>query len=308
MILLQSFNYRVLDFFHDAPQPDTSRAIALSFLHQLNELKADLEQGDYMASCGRLNANLLFMDMLSTESWLLEVALEGEPWFYFHPCSPPTSSVDMALSHRTALLWKRVDNNKAFIQRLQEIPEAAFPNMVFAVYSWLCALFNSHMRAAARLFQDVADHERNNKGQQPSDTSFQQLEAQIVATRVDFSAASATLLQAFEGAWGRNRDTFSEETELGRLRRGMELASHCFEKKIRTFTDGGGDSTAQNDDGLDSRPTNGIRGTVEDVVPAHPYSDGWALPGEPTTPGLRMIIPDEDFWNSFMNDFSQPYN
>jgi len=243
-------------------------------------------------------ANLLSMDMLSTESWLLEVALEGEPWFYFHPCSPPTSSVDMALPHRTALLWRRIENNKAFIQRLREIPETAFPNMVFALYSWLCAMLNSHMRAAARLFQDVDDNDAN----------FQKIEAPIVADRVDFSATSTALLQAFENAWGGKRDAFSEETELGRLRRGMELAQHCFEKRIRTFTGGGGDNTAQGEDGLISRPSTNINtGGTMGVLPAL-QADGWALPEESTSPGLRMIVPDEDFWNSFMNDFSQTYS
>lgn len=249
-------------------------------------------------------ASLLSMDMLSTESWLLEVALEGEPWFYFHPCSPLTSSIDMVLPHRTALLWRRVENNKAFTQRLQEIPEAAFPNMVFAIYSWLCAILNSHMRAAARLLQDVADNERNNTGQQPCDTNFQRFEAQIVANRVDFSAASTALLQAFEHAWGRNRNASSEETELGRLRRGMELASHCFGKRIRTFTGDGGDSTLQSGDRPNSRSTTSNAGGAIEEVMLTPQADGWTLVDESTSPGLKMIIPDEDFWNSFMNDFS----
>ena len=68
MILLQSFNYRILDFFHgtahDAPgaggnQPDTNRAIASSFLHQLVQLKADMEQRDYMANCGQLTGEFI---------------------------------------------------------------------------------------------------------------------------------------------------------------------------------------------------------------------------------------------------------
>lgn len=67
MILLQTFNYRVLDFFQDAAhadrsienQPDTNRAIALSFLQELAQLKAYMEQRDDMASCGQLTGELI---------------------------------------------------------------------------------------------------------------------------------------------------------------------------------------------------------------------------------------------------------
>ncbi|KAK3388012.1 hypothetical protein B0H63DRAFT_522030 [Podospora didyma] len=315
-MLLQSLVYRVLDTYISAASegtksPSTYRAVAFAFLCQLAQLKAEVERD--LPKCEPLVVTLISMDMLYTESWLQDIALEGDLWFYYDPCNPPTIVTDMPLPQRTALLWKRVANNKLFLKRLQEIPKLALPHMVYETYAWICAIQALHTRAASRLLQDVVERSNDATSEGQCDDNFHRFEVQMVVNAVDFSATLKSLLSAFETASGREtgNNMGYEETEVGRLLRGLKGQANQFATHIHKLTGDAG--LIENTGGTEVSLAVTANDTVSvphlnNVGGNHEGPDGgWPSMTLGMGEDLGMIVPDEEFWNSIMNDFSQSW-